>query len=302
MNKKILILIIAVLATISSFSQQLPLYSQYMMNGFLLNPAMAGNVDYIPLRLTARQQWMGIDNAPSTQAISGHYLFSNKKMGLGGYIYNDMVGPISQTGIKGAYSYHLPIGSENKLAFGLAISAFQFKFDESKAEIVDESDPVINYNVQSTFVPDADFGVYFFNDENRYYAGLAATQILQLPIELDKSNKNSIIRHYFLMGGYKFNINDEMDIEPSLLAKGTESTPFNIDVNIKGYYKKNYWLGFSYRSDNSFVAMLGLKVNSIVFGVAYDYPFSSINNYSSGTPEIMIGYNIGEGQSGSSLL
>ena len=70
--KKILI-VTAILLTVMSFSkaQQMPLYSQYMLNGFLLNPAMAGNVDYIPLRLTVRQQWVGITDAPSTQAISG---------------------------------------------------------------------------------------------------------------------------------------------------------------------------------------------------------------------------------------
>jgi len=302
--KKILI-VSTILLTIMSFSkaQQMPLYSQYMMNGFLLNPAMAGNVDYIPLRLTVRQQWVGITDAPSTQAISGHYLFNNKKMGLGGYIYNDMFGPIRQTGIQACYSYHLQMGTNNKLALGIAFKAFQFEYDETALTVIDENDPVVQNAKESTFIPDADLGIYFYDDEHRYFAGFAATQLIELDIKLDESNKNSMVRHYYLTGGYKFKISEEFDLEPSILVKGTEKTPFQLDFNAKGYYKKNYWLGVSYRSSKDIVAIIGIKVDKYYIGYSFDYPFSNINNYSSGSHEIMIGFNIGEGaNTGSSLL
>jgi len=302
---KKIILLAAMFLMIMSYSkaQQMPLYSQYMMNGFLLNPAMAGNVDYIPLRLTVRQQWVGINDAPSTQAISGHYLFNNKKMGLGGYIYNDMFGPIRQTGLQACYAYHLTLGTNNKLAFGLAFKAFQFEYDETALTVIDESDPVVQNAKESTFVPDADFGVYFYDNEHKYFAGLAATQLIELDIKLDESNKNSMVRHYYLTGGYKFKVSEEFDVEPSILGKATEKTPFQLDFNAKGYYKKNYWLGVSYRSSSDIVAILGIKVDKYYIGYSFDYPFSNINNYSTGSHEIMIGFNIGEGKnSGSSLL
>jgi type IX secretion system PorP/SprF family membrane protein len=92
---KKLIFVIFTGITIASTAQQLPLYSQYMMNAFLLNPAIAGSVDYFPVRLTARQQWVGINDAPSTQALSAHYLFEYQKLGVGGYIFNDQFGPMS---------------------------------------------------------------------------------------------------------------------------------------------------------------------------------------------------------------
>lgn len=283
-------------------AQQMPLYSQYMMNGFLLNPGMTGSVDYIPLRLTVRQQWVGIEDAPSTQAISGSYLLNNKQFGVGGYLYNDMFGPMRQTGLQVSAAYHIPLSFDAKLGIGLGMRGFQFEFDESKAVLIDEYDPVVDGNKETAYAPDADFGVYLYDNNNKYYAGFSATQLIQLDLNLGSATQSSMVRHYYLLGGYKFTLSDKFDLEPSILLKGTESTPFNLDFNLKAYYSKNYWFGVSYRTGQDIIAMIGLKYNKILFGYSFDYPFSNINNYSSGSHEIMIGFNIGEGDVGSSLL
>ena len=285
-------------------AQQQPLYSQYMFNRFLLNPAITGNVDYIPLRLTARQQWVGIDNAPSTQAISGHTLLGNKSMGVGGYIFADRFGPETKIGLQGTYSYILELNSINsKLSFGLALKAFQYKLDYNQMTAIDEGDEVLYKNSETAFVPDADFGIYLQGE--RYFAGVSATQLIQLPIKIAEKevDKNSMIRHYYLLGGYKFQLGEQFELEPSILAKGTEKTPFNLDVNLRGIYMQNYWLGASYRTSGEIIAMLGVKFNGFIFGYAFDYSTSEIKNFQSGSHEIMIGYNFGEGKNkGSSLL
>ncbi|HBS87323.1 MAG TPA: hypothetical protein DEA97_12250, partial [Bacteroidales bacterium] len=175
--KKILITLAAVIAMITaSQAQQLPLYSQYMMNGFLLNPAMAGSVDYIPLRITARQQWVGITDAPATYAISGHSKIGDA-MGVGGYIFTDMFGPIQRTGAQGSYAYHLKLGSETKLGLGLSLSAFQYSLDESQLDLLEEGDNAVTYGTETVFVPDANFGAYLYGE--KYFAGLAAQQLVQ---------------------------------------------------------------------------------------------------------------------------
>ncbi|NSW44287.1 MAG: type IX secretion system membrane protein PorP/SprF [Bacteroidales bacterium] len=285
-------------------AQQLPLYSQYMMNAFLLNPAIAGSVDYFPVRLTARQQWVGINDAPSTQALSAHYLFEYQKLGVGGYVFNDKFGPMSRIGIQACASYHLPLtGINSKLGIGLALKAFQFKFDESKFKAIDDADPALSYSTITKFVPDADFGIYLYND--KYFVGVSATQLVQLNIDFGDSSvdKNAIIRHYYAMGGYKFVLNDDFEVEPSLLFKGTMQTPWQIDFNVKGYYKRMYWLGVSYRSSKDIVAMLGVKVKKYYLGYAFDYTMSNIKRYTSGSHEILIGINITEGKNrGSKLL
>lgn len=301
---KKLIFVIFTGITIASTAQQLPLYSQYMMNAFLLNPAIAGSVDYFPIRLTARQQWVGINDAPSTQALSAHYLFEYQKLGVGGYIFNDQFGPMSRIGIQACASYHIPLsGINSKLGIGLALKGFQFKFDESKLKAIDDADPALSYSTVTKFVPDADFGMYLYND--KYFVGVSATQLVQLNIDFGDSSvdKNSIIRHYYAMGGYKFTLSEDFDIEPSLLFKGTMQTPWQIDFNVKGYYKRMYWLGVSYRSSKDIVAMLGIKVKKYYLGYAFDYTMSNIKRYTSGSHEILLGINITEGKNrGSKLL
>ncbi|MBI4647852.1 MAG: type IX secretion system membrane protein PorP/SprF [Bacteroidia bacterium] len=301
---KRLIFISGILLLLSEIgnSQQLPLYSQYLMNGFLLNPAIAGSVNYIPVQLTARSQWVGIEDAPQTFAISAHTGLSNGKMGAGGYIYTDMFGPITRTGLLGAYAYHLQFaGTESKLALGLSASAFQYQLDETDLNLLDEDDQAISYGKETTFAPDATFGAYFYNP--KYYIGFSAAQLFQFNVGINDNNKNRMIRHYFLMGGYIFKIGEKFDIEPSLLLKGTEKTPFQVDVNVKAYYMKSIWLGFSYRTSKDAICVLGLKITPFYFGYAFDYTFSPIQNYSKyGSHELMLGVNIGEGKSTGSTL
>lgn len=305
--KTIKISIIAIslfLSALSLKAQQLPLYSQYMMNGFLLNPAIAGDRPFAPVCLTARQQWVGIGikNAPQTVAISGHTLLGRAE-GVGGYIFNDMFGPIRRTGLLAAYAHHLSLGAKNKLSFGASLSAFQYSLDETQLNIGDNTpDPAFSNKNESTFVPDANFGVYFYGDDS-YFAGVSVAQLFQWNIKVGSTSENKLVRHYFVTGGYKFPINKDFKVEPSVLFKTTESSPFQVDVNCKAYYKKNYWLGFSYRTDNSIIALLGVKYKNLFFGYAFDYSVGKIANYTSGSHEIMLGINIGEKENrGSSLL
>ncbi len=304
MKKTLFLVSVITLFATSLSAQQVPLYSQYMLNGFLLNPGIAGSVNYIPIRLTARQQWTGIEGAPSTQAISAHSPIMRQKMGIGGYIFNDKFGPISQTGLQLSYAYHLQLTREMKLGLGLSFKAFQLSLNESDLTVIDQGDPSVSGASESTFVPDADFGAYLYT--KKYYAGLSATQLIQYKIKLGDTqieSSNQTIRHYYLMGGYKIDINKDFMVEPSLLLKGTEVTPWQVDINAKVFYKKNYWLGFSYRTAQAAIVLIGFKVDKFYLGYSFDYTFSNLKNYSTGSHEILIGYNLGEGANrGNSLI
>jgi type IX secretion system PorP/SprF family membrane protein len=287
-----------------TYSQQLPLYSQYMMNSFLLNPAIAGSVDYLPVILTVRRQWVGIDEGPSTQALSANYLFEYYNFGVGGYLFNDKFGAMQRTGIQLCGAYHITLSSINsKLSFGLALKAFQFKFDETKFKPIDDADPKLTYGTINKFIPDADFGAYIYN--YNYYVGLSANQLIEFKINFGDSSvdKNAIIRHYYLIGGYKYNINDNFEIEPSVLLKGTFKVPWQIDFNIKAYYQKNYWLGLSYRTSKDLIVMFGIKYIRYYIGYAFDYSLSTLRKYTNGSHEFMLGINVTEGKKkGSKLL
>ena len=304
MKKILLSVALLFVGLLSGYSQQLPLYSQYLLNDFLLNPAIAGTNNYIPIRLTGRYQYVGFDGAPKTVALAAHSPIMRGKMGVGGFLFSDKIGAVSQTGLQLSYSYHMPLSNDIKLSMGLGFRAFQYVLDETQLVYIDE-DQTITDTKQAAFVPDADFGLYVYSG-TKWFAGFSAAQLIQYKVKLgdvDIESSSSTIRHYFLTGGYTFDAGQDFQIQPSLLVKATAESPVNIDVNVKATYQKNYWLGLSFRSDKSLITMFGVKYQIYFLGFAYDYSFSDIKNYSNGSFEIVLGVNLGEGANrGSSLL
>lgn len=262
-----------------------------MMNEYLINPGITGSLNAIPIRLQARQQWTGVKGAPSTQIISAHSLL-NPEMGVGGYIFKDKFGPISSTGVQATYAYHLKINQNVKLGLGVGFALFQFQFDERDLISIEENDNVLTGGVESRLVPDANIGAYLYSE--KYFAGLSILQILQNSIGFENQTDGAITlsRQYYLYGGYKFELNANFYLQASILLKVVAESPFEPDINLKAFYKKNYWLGLSYRSDDSFVTMLGIKYQKYYFGYSVGFSFSTLKNYTHGCHEIVIGIDI----------
>jgi type IX secretion system PorP/SprF family membrane protein len=275
-------------------AQQLPLYSQYIMNDIYINPAIAGTKDYNPLVLSVRKQWIGINNTPATQTISYHMPIKKQNIGVGGILFNDSFGPESHLGLQLLFSYQLNINETNKVSFGLAGVAMQYKMDQRLFELTDYYDPAVTYKVERTIVPDANIGIYFYGE--KYYAGITAAHLFQSKLKVNNNiQENTMSRHYFILGGYKFTLpNDRWEIEPSLLLKFTESTPIQIDINAKVYYNRNFWFGASLRPRDAFIANVGFKYKQYYIGYAYDITFSAISRYTYGSQEIIFGVNFNE--------
>jgi len=309
-------------------AQQLPVYSQYMMNAFLLNPAVAGHEGYTAINLTAREQWLGLKDAPSTYAVSAQtrllrnsfiaksasirkrqrVMSRSGRVGYGMYAYTDMAGAFNRTGVQGTYSYHIPMKS-SQLSFGVSLTGFQFRIDENKMKLLDADDQLLLDTKKSAFVPDANFGAYFSNAH--LYAGASAMQLFQSPLKMggDKDGPGfKMVRHYFAMAGYRFEIGKDLLMEPSFLFKTTEQFIAQVDVNAKLYISENYWAGISYRTGGSYsiveesmngkgsavIIMGGLKVDRYYFGYAFDYTFNAIGARTWGSHEIMAAVKFGD--------
>ncbi|PLX08811.1 MAG: hypothetical protein C0596_05810 [Marinilabiliales bacterium] len=295
--KRILLISIFFLFAFSSLlnAQQLPLYSQYMMNDFFINPAIAGSKDYSPVLLSIHKQWIVINESPSTQTLSGHTMLENNNVGLGAIIFNDDFGPESHIGLQAIYSYHFHIDRLNKISLCLAAIAMQYKMDQRFFNLTIYDDPAITYMVEKTIVPDATFGVYAYG--KKYYAGITAAHLFESKLKINRNlDDNTMVRNYFAMGGYKFTFpnSPQFEIEPSVLIKMTEVTPPQFDINIKMYYEQDYWFGMSIRPEDSFIAAIGFKHKQYYFGYAYDFTFSDLSAYTFGSQEIIFGMNIGE--------
>lgn len=309
------IVFVLILATGDNiFCQQLPVYTQYLNNGFLLNPAMAGNDGYTTFNSTYRKQWIGIDNSPTTYSFSGQTRLLRRsfkvvnrnvkkntikpstkgRVGLGGFAFNDINGLVSRTGLSFSYAYHIYL-YQSQISFGLAGQAFQYKIDDSKLEFgTENTDPIKNRGLNLvTFIPDANAGFYWTSP--KHFFGVSVNQLFQSVLKLGSSELGELklYRHYYLMGGYRFPLNRDFDIEPSALLKTTEQFFPQADLSVRMFYQNDYWAGISYRTSGSVSALAGVRVDRLYFGLSYDYALNSIRNHSFGSAEVVMALKLG---------
>jgi len=312
-RKYIILLLLAFLCTKAS-SQQLPTFSQYVLNGFILNPAMAGFDGYTAINTTARQQWIGFGDAPQTVSASWQTRLLQKsyrivkspvrsrnmllpstkgRVGLGAYVINDANGNVARTGMQFTYSYHL-IMDYHQLSFGLAGKIFQYRIAEENLTYGRDVDPLVNAGIKEVgYTPDVDFGMFWTN--TYYFIGASVNNLLQSSLKIGGStNEYKILRHYWIMGGYRFELTRYVALEPNVLLKTTEKWIPQGDIGAKLYYKEDYWAGLAFRTDGSLITQLGMKADGLFIGYAFDYSFSSIQRFSYGSHEISISYKFGD--------
>lgn len=296
-------------------AQQVPLYSLYVMNNFLVNPAIAGAGGYTAINLTAREQWIGIKDGPSTYAASVHsrimpnsfirrsspvrrklnYGFTSGNVGLGGYIFNDRSGALGRTGLRLTYAYHLSNKSTgSQLSFGLSLIGYQVKFDEERVLPRDPDDEVWNMAQGSIFIPDADAGIYFSTPD--YFVGFSVDQLLESAFKLGAStyDRFKMEKNYYLFGGYDYEINRKLVLSPSALLKFSESGAIQGDISMKVAYEQTYWGGISYRTGNAIITMAGMRIDRYVFAYAFDVSLSSIMKRSFGSHEFVFAMKFGQ--------
>jgi type IX secretion system PorP/SprF family membrane protein len=272
-------------------AQQLPQYSQYMLNEMAINPAVAGKDEFAEVRSNSRQQWVGITDAPRTYMLTLQGPIKDKHMGLGMNLYTDIVGPTRRTGLSLQYAYHLQLDKEHFLSMGINGGIMQWGIDGHKITLREEGDTQFYSTYQTTYVPQIGAGLYFYR-KNRYYIGLSVPQLHQSPISLyDGSYKNSrLSTHVNLNGAYTFTIDEQFKVEPSFLLKYEYPSPPKLDVGARCIYNDMIWLGGVYRHNDAFSALLGYFYKDyLLIGYSYDFSTTSIRKYTQGSHEVMLG-------------
>jgi len=313
-GKRILFFIVFVSLAAASAAQQMPLYSQYLFNEYLINPAVAGSDGYTSINLTAREQWLGYSGAPRTYSFSYQtrllkrsYIIKGStarrkvfkpgrdgKVGLGGYIFSDRNGLVQRTGLQASYAYHTWIQGSTQLSFGLSATAFHFRIDEERIRLEDPDDPILYSDLRKgVFIPDANFGVYILN--YRFNAGFSVEQLFQSYIKMgNPAYKNlSLLRHYYLFGSYSFPIDSKSEIEPNFMFRMSEQLKPQFDIGIRYTFLDDFWGGLTFRSANTIITSIGTRWNDMYFGYAFDYSFNEIQNYTFGSHEIIVAIKIG---------
>ena len=321
--RKTILTAFSILIAASVFAQQVPMYSQYVMNGFLINPSMAGLDGYTAFNLTIREQWVGFSDAPATYAASfqtrllkNSYISKStsvrKKMpkptkggnvGVGGYVFNDRNGIMRRTGILAAYAYHIQVGQNGTLpsylSLGLAGTFYQYAIDlNGNLMLTDLDDDFLNSYDRVIYIPDFNFGATYSND--KFYVGFTMSSLSRGSILLSNTgdNRRSEMGHYYLTGGIKFKFPGAPDLElrPSAMIKSSDMLfkTVQMDLTARIYYKEDYWLGLSYRTNDAIIALLGLKYDRFHFAYAFDFALTDIRKQSFGSHEITLAVKFGE--------
>lgn len=272
-------------------AQQDPLFTQYMFNKLLVNPAYAGSRENFCFDMLNRSQWVNIEGAPETFTFSGHTAMRSKNVGVGFYMFRDKLGPTNNQGFMGTYSYRI-FFAKSSLAFGLQFGVKYFDFDWNAMKLKDE-DYLFDPTDIRRFTPDANIGVYY--QSNRYFFGLSSKQLLQNEYGYSskdgKSSFSKLTRHFYLMGGTAFPIVDKIVFRPSLMAKFTPNAPLQVDVNASVLFNNYFWVGASYRTGKAIAFMTEFKIaERLKLGYSYDLYFNELQSFNYGSHEIRLGF------------
>jgi type IX secretion system PorP/SprF family membrane protein len=325
--KKIFFLIACLTGALVASSQQRPHYSQYVLNNYILNPALSGIENYTDVKISGRDQWIGLSGAPRVAYVTVHapigkqdfktsatsfsvpgenprgqsywenYSASEPHHGIGVSLLNFTTGAYSRFSASVSYAYHLGLNANTNISAGFSGGIQKISYDRSKATPTDPNDPAIgnNGNVLYKIRPDLNAGIWVYSGD--YFIGLSAQQIIPQKVSfLDDTLGIKLVPHIFATAGYRFLINDDINALPSVMFKyvpGSPTTP-QFDLNVKVQYHDLLWLGGSYRYGDGLAAMVGLNAgNTFNVGYAYDFTRTPISTASRGTHELILGFLIG---------
>ncbi|WP_439152495.1 PorP/SprF family type IX secretion system membrane protein [Winogradskyella sp.] len=287
--KKLSIIAVLLLA-FQMHGQQDPQYTQYMYNMNIINPAYAGSRENLSFGLLYRTQWAGIDGAPETGTFFGHSPIGNN-LGLGLSLIADQIGPVKETNVYADVSYTLQLGGEHRLAFGIKAGATFHDIGLTGLDLIDETDPFFSENINQTT---PNIGAGFFYYTNKYYLSLSVPNLLS-SVHLDANGFKigSETQHYFLTGGYVFDLSPNTELKPSFMVKSAFDAPTSFDVNVNARFYKKFEIGASYRLDDSFSGLVNFAITpSLRIGYAYDAVTSDIKAYAPASHEVMLLFDL----------
>lgn len=279
--------------------QQDAQYTQYMYNTQIINPAYAGSRETLSLGVLGRTQWVNLEGSPQTLTFTANApvgLYNS--MGLGISIVHDEIGPAVESNITIDYSYTIDVSQTSRLSFGLKGGIDLLDVDFNKLSVSDPNDPNFENNIDQNLQPQIGAGLYYNTD--RFYAGLSVPNFLnskhfdESSLENGEEASIAIERlHYFLILGHVFDLKRNIKFKPATLVKTVSGSPLQLDLSTNFMFNEKFVLGASYRWDASISALTGFQItNSIFAGLAYDYQSTALEQFSDGSYEVFLRFDI----------
>lgn len=297
-------------------AQQEPQYSQFMYNKLPLNAAYTGARDAMSIRLLYRNQWVGLDGSPQTGVFSIHSPLKNEDIALGFNVVHDRLGTINQTTVSATYAYRIPFDNGMKISIGVNAG---FMYHVNKLNTVDVNQAFDASLVSvGRIVPDIGGGVYFYHPQH-FYVGVSVPNFISSEvISKERGSEATDVdgapaqrtQHIVAMAGGVIPLGTEaLKLRPQVLFKHTikadYESPYSFDLNASFLIVDRVNVGATYRtsfgkkdSPDRLVNKYGVigmievwATKQLLIGYAYDYPLNKINTVSSGSHEIVLGFD-----------
>ena len=295
-KKGVFIVLLTMLLMHSSYAQQDAQFTNYMYNTLSFNPAYAGSRGSSSFYLSQRSQWVGIDGAPTTNALSYHSPIGSSRVGFGLSFLNDAIGPVEENLVSLDFSYTINTSYDYKLAFGLRASAHMLNVDFTELNIFNPGDVLAQNNINNRFSPNIGVGLFWYSDRN--YIGFSIPNLLETShINKDLNSSVSAVSrerlHYHLTAGYLFDLSQDIVFKPALLSKFVSGAPLQVDVSANFQMYDRFTLGASYRVDAAVSFLTGFQLNkNWMLGYSYDFDTNNLSTYNSGSHEVFLRYEV----------
>lgn len=297
-GRKFLVLIVLLASVKITVAQQDPHFSQYMFNDLYNNPAYSGVMGVTNLSVLYRSQWLGYTGtydeggAPNSFLATFNTPIFKLRSGAGFYFVNDNIGPQNNIQFMASYAYHLGVGN-GKLSLGVRAGIYGQSIDFNKYRPVNPDDPLLLNGKESQYRPDMGVGIYY-KAEN-YYAGISLNHILKSQFDFGTDSlKNALVNNMIVNGGYRYELNYDIILTPSLLVK-TDFVSYSFDISVLGTYREKFWGGLSYRQSEAIVALLGINLledKALRIGYSLDYVIQAQKAKQATSHEILMSYNM----------
>lgn len=286
------VIFILLFVNISVFAQQDAQYTNYMYNTISVNPAYAGSRGVMSIFGLHRNQWIGLDGAPVTNVASINTPIENSNLGVGLSFVNDRIGASDETTISADISYTIQTSWNYKLSFGLKGTANLLNVDYTKLSRYDVIDPKFQNNIENEFSPNIGAGVYYYSD--KLYLGLSVPNFLEHNEFNDNDSTTSLERlHYYLIGGYVFDLSTNVQFKPAFMCKTVVGSPLQLDLSANFLFNEKFVLGAAWRWDAAVSAMAGFQISKgLYIGYGYDLETTQLANYNSGSHELFLRFEL----------
>jgi len=285
------------------YAQQDAQFTQYMYNTSSVNPAYAGSRDVLSVVGLHRSQWVGLEGAPRTQTFNIHTpIGDNEKIGLGFSVINDEIGPADETYVNVDFSYTIPISYDGKLSFGLKAGIHFLNVNFRELTLFNDNDNLLVFDVDKKFSPNIGAGAYYYTD--KFYVGLSAPNVLETDHFLAESTTTNSASvsflaeeriNFYLIGGYTFDISQDIKLKPAILSKLVFGSPLQVDVSANVLLYEKFTFGLAYRWSAAVSGLAGFQISdSLMIGFAYDRETTELgmSQFNDGSYEIMLRFEL----------